>query len=258
MTMLASGVALVGAGTWAFASGTPAALAQAPTAGQDTPAYAAPRLGASDALYSRRQLVVSRDAARPAGPSAEATESAREEAAETLAGQRAEAREKALATMDNKAASFARTIAHQAWVLPVRHFHISTWFGEAGWYWSSGYHTGIDFVSGCGTPEVAVAAGRVARTGWDGPYGNQVRLRLANGDQVWYNHLTEIKTHVGAVIHQSQLIGLMGETGNAYGCHLHFEYRRQGSPKTPVNPAPYFLAHGINLHALQAQLAKRH
>ncbi len=144
------------------------------------------------------------------------------------------------------------------WVLPTSHFYIGTWFGVPGWRWASGYHTGIDFVTACGTPEVAVTAGIVAKAGWDGPYGNQVRLQLPNGDQVWYNHLVQIKTRLGAHLKQGGLIGLAGETGNAYGCHLHLEYRLAADLDAAVNPAPYFGAHGLNLHVLPtAPIARR-
>jgi murein DD-endopeptidase MepM/ murein hydrolase activator NlpD len=214
------------------------------------------RLGTDDGLYARGEPAWSRDAERPSPGRTERKATPGRES-ESAAEQRAELRRSALSTVADEAKMYERQVTRDSWVLPTRHFHISTWFGEPGWYWSSGYHTGIDFVSACGTPEVAVTAGRVVRAGWDGPYGNQVRLRLPDGDQVWYNHMTTIKTHVGAVLRMGDLIGLMGETGNAYGCHLHLEYRRHRSLETPVDPAPYFAVHGINLHALQDALERK-
>lgn len=190
------------------------------------------RMGPSDGLYSRSLTRPSRAGARDL-------------AQQTAA--RAQARSRQLESAMNAADGYAKTVARE-WVLPTSGFHITVWFGERGYYWSGGYHTGIDFATACGTPAVAVAAGTVARAGWDGPYGNQVRLTLANGDQVWYNHLLEIQTHAGAHLAQGDRIGLVGETGNAYGCHLHFEYRRAADLDTPVDPAPYFAAHGIRLH----------
>lgn len=243
----------------AVLAGSPAARAQAAPS-----ANALPRVNlepghrpTTDGLVRwRGDLRLSRGAERPPLglirlPASAPTSS------ETAADRLATLRQDALSSVAERAKTYARQVARNGWVLPTRHFHISTWFGEAGWYWSSGYHTGIDFVSACGAPEVAVAGGTVARAGWDGPYGYQVRLRLPNGDQVWYNHMTTIKTHVGAVLRQGQLIGLMGETGNAYGCHLHFEYRVHGALKKPVDPAPYFAAHGIDLHAIQAALNRQ-
>jgi murein DD-endopeptidase MepM/ murein hydrolase activator NlpD len=190
----------------------------------------------SDSLYSR-SLPMSGGGSRAA--------------LETVAEREAAARGAQLASAESAAKTYAKTLASQQWVLPTSGFHISTWFGEPGPYWATGYHTGIDFATACGTPEVAVSAGVVAQSGWDGPYGNQVRLQLPNGDQVWYNHMVAIKTHLGAHVPQGGLIGLVGETGNAYGCHLHFEYRLAADLKLAVNPYPFFLAHGIQLNAPQ-------
>ena len=132
-------------------------------------------------------------------------------------------------------------------MLPTSGFHITVWFGEAGPYWSSGYHTGIDFATASGTPLVAVANATVAQAGWDGAYGNQIRLQLENGDQVWYNHLSLIEVGAGQAVSQGQEIGQVGETGNAYGAHLHFEYRLASDLSTAVDPAPFFEQHGIHL-----------
>ena len=189
----------------------------------------------SDSLYSRSLPRTSRSANRAA--------------LETAAEQTAAARRSQLASASTAAKSYGKALASQEWVLPTTGFHITTWFGERGWYWDTGYHTGIDFATACDTPEIAVTAGVVAQAGWDGPYGYQVRLTLPNGDQVWYNHMVEIKTHVGAHLAKGGLVGLVGETGNAYGCHLHFEYRLKSDLDTAVNPYPFFLAHGIDLHA---------
>jgi murein DD-endopeptidase MepM/ murein hydrolase activator NlpD len=149
--------------------------------------------------------------------------------------------------MAASAEQYAKELSSDTWVYPTTGFHISVWFGEAGPYWETGYHTGIDFATAYGTPVVAVANGTVAQTGWDGPYGNQIRLTLENGDQVWYNHLSSIEVNVGDTILKSQEIGRVGETGNAYGYHLHFEYRLASDLDTPVDPAPYFAAHSLPL-----------
>jgi murein DD-endopeptidase MepM/ murein hydrolase activator NlpD len=167
---------------------------------------------------------------------------------EAKAQRAAEIRNSKLSDMAKNAEKYARELASDTWVLPTSGFHISVWFGEAGGYWETGYHTGIDFATAYGTPVVAVSNATVAQTGWDGPYGNQIRLTLENGDQVWYNHLSSIEVNVGDTILKGQAIGRVGETGNAYGNHLHFEYRLAADLDTPVDPAPYFAAHGIPLH----------
>jgi murein DD-endopeptidase MepM/ murein hydrolase activator NlpD len=159
----------------------------------------------------------------------------------------AEIRDDKLSDMARSAEEYAEELASDTWVYPTSGYHISVWFGEAGGYWETGYHTGIDFATAYGTPVIAVASATVAQTGWDGPYGNQIRLTLDNGDQVWYNHLSSIEVNVGDTVLKGQEIGRVGETGNAYGYHLHFEYRLAADLDTPVDPAPYFAAHSIPL-----------
>jgi murein DD-endopeptidase MepM/ murein hydrolase activator NlpD len=163
------------------------------------------------------------------------------------ATQQAARRAALLQSASSDAQRFEKTLSSQQWVLPTSGFHISTWFGERGPYWSSGYHTGIDFATACGTPDVAVADATVAQTGWDGPYGNQIRLQFTNGDQVWYNHLSAIEVTSGQNVRQGEQIGRVGETGNAYGCHTHFEYRLASDLHTAVDPLPFFESHGIQL-----------
>jgi murein DD-endopeptidase MepM/ murein hydrolase activator NlpD len=192
-----------------------------------------------DSLYARVPVRVSRGEERPPLVQSGALESAAEA--------KVEARKAQLESTAAQARAYAEDLASQTWVLPTTGFHISTWFGEAGPYWSSGYHTGIDFATACGTPITAVTSGTVSQAGWDGPYGYQVRERLSNGDEVWYNHMTVIKTAAGAEIGKGSVVGLVGETGNAYGCHVHVEYRLASDLEHGVDPAPFFAAHGIPL-----------
>ncbi|MDQ3485065.1 MAG: peptidoglycan DD-metalloendopeptidase family protein [Actinomycetota bacterium] len=142
---------------------------------------------------------------------------------------------------------YAQELADDEWVMPISGSGVSTWFGESGPYWSSGYHTGIDFSAAYGTPGVAVANATVVQTGWDGAYGNQVRLQLENGDEVWYNHLSSIDVVSGQSVVKGQQVGRIGDTGNSYGAHLHLEYRLVSNLGDGVDPRLYFLEHGISL-----------
>ncbi len=173
--------------------------------------------------------------------------------AEQLAREAARKRHREAARKRHREASEASTSgATQAptsagWVLPTTGFHISTWFGESGPYWASGYHTGVDFATAYGTPAVAVTNAVVVQTGWDGPYGNQVRLQLENGDEVWYNHLSSIDVVAGQQVVTGQQVGRVGDTGNSYGAHLHLEYRLASNLHDGIDPVPYFLQHGLTL-----------
>jgi murein DD-endopeptidase MepM/ murein hydrolase activator NlpD len=163
------------------------------------------------------------------------------------AERKADLRNEQLKSAAKDAEKYAQELSSDTWVMPTTGFNISTWFGEAGGYWSSGYHTGIDFATAYGTPVVAVTNATVVQTGWDGPYGNQIRLHLENGDEVWYNHLSSIEVTVGETVLKGQEIGRVGDTGNAYGFHLHFEYRLAADLHDGVDPRPFFDEHSIPL-----------
>lgn len=104
-------------------------------------------------------------------------------------------------------------------------------------------HEGADVGARCGTPLVAVSTGRITMREYHARAGNYVVLDLKGTDlDLAYMHLVRpALTKVGTVVHAGQLIGNVGETGNASGCHLHFEvwegeYYGGGSA---VDPMPY-------------------
>ena len=88
-----------------------------------------------------------------------------------------------------------------------------------------------------GSPVVAVANGTVTFAGWDGGYGNLVRIKHASGLTSGYAHLSHIALGIraGHAIKQGELVGLVGQTGLATGPHLHFMMAKNG---TPINPVP--------------------
>ena len=94
-------------------------------------------------------------------------------------------------------------------------------------------HRGIDFRAGYGSPILAVADGTVARAGWAGGYGNQVRLSHASGVGTSYSHMSRIAVRAGAHVRQGQVIGYIGTTGLSTGPHLHFETYRNGAAVNP-------------------------
>lgn len=76
-------------------------------------------------------------------------------------------------------------------------------------------------------------------------YGNCVKIQHANGYYTLYAHLNDVTTSLGATVKKGQVIGHMGNTGNSYGNHLHFEVRKNAS--TCIDPAPYINADLPNL-----------
>ncbi|HWU61615.1 MAG TPA: M23 family metallopeptidase [Ensifer sp.] len=98
-------------------------------------------------------------------------------------------------------------------------------------------HTGVDWAAPRGTPIIATGNGTVEKAGWDrGGYGNQTIIRHANGYETSYNHQSAIAKDVveGAKIHQGQVIGWIGTTGQSTGPHLHYEMIVNGNKVDPL------------------------
>lgn len=105
---------------------------------------------------------------------------------------------------------------------------------DYGSRWGS-FHTGID-ISGVSDRTVKAADnGTVSFAGWNGGYGNCVIIDHGNGIQTLYGHLSTISVSKGSSIAKGQKIGIMGNTGNSYGVHLHFEVIVNGTKKNPIN-----------------------
>lgn len=94
-----------------------------------------------------------------------------------------------------------------------------------------GYNA-VDLASYVGAPIYAAAAGEVmiARTGWNGGYGNYVVIRHDNGSQTLYAHLSSLNVSAGQWVGQGAHIGGLGNTGRSTGPHLHFEIRGASNP----------------------------
>jgi len=99
-------------------------------------------------------------------------------------------------------------------------------------------HKGIDIAARPLTPVVAPANGIVVRTGFDGGFGNMIRIDHGFGMMTAYGHLAKIGVHVGQRVSRGQLIGFVGSTGLSTGPHLHYEVYVNSSP---VNPLRYIL-----------------
>ncbi len=124
---------------------------------------------------------------------------------------------------------------------------ISTNYKVAGSMWSSGYHTGVDFIASSGTTVKAVGAGTVVSAGWAGAYGNEVVIRHADGKYSQYAHLSSLSVSSGQSVTAGQSIGLSGSTGNSTGPHLHFEIRTGQSYGSDIDPVAYLRSKGVSI-----------
>jgi murein DD-endopeptidase MepM/ murein hydrolase activator NlpD len=100
-------------------------------------------------------------------------------------------------------------------------------------------HAGIDIAAPEGTPIRAADDGTVILmqgTGASGGYGNYTCVGHGGGISTCYAHQVRFGTSQGADVNKGQVIGYVGNTGNSFGAHLHFEVRINGAP---VNPMGY-------------------
>ncbi|MEU0026511.1 peptidoglycan DD-metalloendopeptidase family protein [Streptomyces sp. NPDC006335] len=137
------------------------------------------------------------------------------------------------------------TAGSSGYTLPVSGATVGTGYRVAGSMWSSGYHTGVDFVVPTGTSLKAVAAGTVVSAGWGGAYGNQVVIKLNDGYYAQYAHLSQLSVSAGQTVTEGQQIGLSGATGNVTGPHLHFEIRTTPDYGSDVDPVAYLRSKGV-------------
>src|SRR4051795_3925761 len=118
-------------------------------------------------------------------------------------------------------------------VAPVKNYVVTGVFGEQR---PGHLHAGIDLAVPYGTPIVAAACGIVTTAESQSGYGNIVCVKHSSSLTTCYAHMSRFASRVGQHVHQGQVIGYVGTTGDATGPHVHFETRVNGRP---VDPAPY-------------------
>ncbi len=108
------------------------------------------------------------------------------------------------------------------------------------------FHNGVDYAAPQGTPVLAVADGRISRSGWDsGGGGKRIWIQHEHGFESAYLHLHNYARGMGqgTRVKQGQVIGYVGSTGASTGNHLDFRIRKNGKyinplkvPSTPTTP----------------------
>jgi murein DD-endopeptidase MepM/ murein hydrolase activator NlpD len=131
-------------------------------------------------------------------------------------------REKGVGKLSRARAKGTRSLNLYPAIFPVRGKH-SYWDG-----WGAGRgHRGQDIGAKCGTKMVANRAGRVAYKAYNGGgYGYYLVINdKAKSNAYVYGHmLRRGRPPQGSRVKAGEPIGFVGKTGNASGCHLHFEY----------------------------------
>ena len=91
--------------------------------------------------------------------------------------------------------------------------------------WGDHRHAGIDIFAKKGTIVHPAIGGIVVATAHNFGAGGNCVLIFSSGLRLhYYAHMSEINTHVGALVTQKSVIGKVGNTGNAKGkpAHLHY------------------------------------
>ncbi len=96
-------------------------------------------------------------------------------------------------------------------------------------------HQGVDIGASTGTSIVAADSGMVTYAGWNGGYGNFVKIDHGDGMETCYGHLSKFAVKTGDTVSKGDVIGYVGSTGNSNGPHLHFEVREGGAAKNPLD-----------------------
>lgn len=86
-------------------------------------------------------------------------------------------------------------------------------------------HQGQDVLANCGLPLVAARGGRVQYNGYQGAAGNYIVIdgKSTGMDFVYMHLIAPSPLKEGSVVKTGQVIGNVGQTGDATACHLHFE-----------------------------------
>jgi murein DD-endopeptidase MepM/ murein hydrolase activator NlpD len=103
-------------------------------------------------------------------------------------------------------------------------------------------HQGQDVLAACGTKLVAAQGGAVKYAAYQSAAGYYIVIHGADGTDNAYMHLAQPSPFTeGDAVYTGQQIGVVGDTGDATACHLHFEIWTQPGwyeGGKPIDPLP--------------------
>ncbi len=186
---------------------------------------------AQDELEARlAELEEQRAEARALLAEIAASESEFARQAARLAAEEAEAEQALKEAEEQWAAQIAAGGATGDWYWPVPGYYtITSFFGWRELYGSSDNHTGTDIGVPQGVEIHAAQSGVVTLSRYNSSYGNYCIINHGDGYATLYAHQSQLPlVKVGDTVTKGQVIGYVGNTGNSYGAHLHFELRVNG------------------------------
>lgn len=115
----------------------------------------------------------------------------------------------------------------------------------------SNNHRGLDLVGKDYTVDdiVSYSAGNVLMSvtgygngqgeGVNWRYGNFVKIQHDDGTVCLYAHLERASVSAGQRVSKGQVLGRMGNSGNSFGAHLHWEFWTKNDYYSNIDPSPY-------------------
>ncbi|MEK3884280.1 M23 family metallopeptidase [Paenibacillus sp. PL2-23] len=113
-------------------------------------------------------------------------------------------------------------------MIPVKNYRITSTYGQR---WGR-LHSGIDFVGSSSI--LASDSGKVEYVGYRTGTGKTIVINHQNGYKTLYGHLKSYSVSEGDKVQKGDKIGVMGNTGNSTGTHLHFEIHKNGVAQNPM------------------------
>jgi peptidoglycan LD-endopeptidase LytH len=106
-------------------------------------------------------------------------------------------------------------------------------------------HHGVDIFAARGTPVLAAADGRITNVALT-PVGGRVIWQIADGSglELYYAHLDQQHVRAGQRVRAGDVIGTVGNTGNARTTPPHLHFGVYGHGRSPLDPSP-MLAQGV-------------
>jgi murein DD-endopeptidase MepM/ murein hydrolase activator NlpD len=142
-----------------------------------------------------------------------------------------------------KSSAPALSFAFYGYAFPIPGAHeFGSSAGRFGAARSGHTHQGQDVMAACGVPLVAARGGAVQYSEYEANAGNYVVIDgKGTPNDFMYAHLAEPSPlQPGDTVRTGQPIGIVGDSGDASGCHLHFEiwglpgWYEGGSPFDPL------------------------
>jgi murein DD-endopeptidase MepM/ murein hydrolase activator NlpD len=94
-------------------------------------------------------------------------------------------------------------------------------------------HDGIDIIAESNALVASAATGIVVQSGQDRDLGRFIKIDHNHGLQSLYAHLSRSFVQVGDHVEKGTSIGAVGNTGNSFGPHLHYEILVKGKSVDP-------------------------